>query len=193
MGWKMRQIEFATTCSVRVSRHEDTTEGPMTIKIQCTSSDVTTQSRPHSNVTKAIDMIEESIVKFLPDRDAEWKMLYELAAKAAGSYKLPRDHEFVQRKYGGVKRWCTIFDLPMQGGPLQEPGWSTLHRKCIFLKDLKALERNDCLIKVLDDIAGTAPYMLIYAAKKKEVEEIALEIVNAVKRHQRNCKCGPKW
>jgi len=156
----------------------------MTITIQCTNSDAT-QTRPH--VAKAIDMIEESIVEFLPDRDTKKKMLYELAAKATGSYKIPRDHGFVLRKYDGVKKWCTIFDLPCM--------INIADTKCQHLQDLKALGRIDCLIEVYDFISETAPYVLIHGAKKKDVEEKALEVVNAVKSHQSNdnCSCRPKW
>ncbi|KAK1740369.1 hypothetical protein QTG54_009319 [Skeletonema marinoi] len=183
MGHKTRQITSATTCWVSVSINEN--REPMTITIKCFSS--VTQSRPGSNVTKAIDMIEDSIVEFLADRDSEKKLLYELAVRATGSYKFPYDHGFVQRKYDGVRKWCRIIDLPCKW----REGSGGDHEKC--LQDLKTLQRNECEIEVFDGKSRPAPYVMICGAKKKDVKKITSEVFNAVKSHQSKCNCRPKW
>eukprot|EP00984_Skeletonema_dohrnii_P028589 scaffold18644_cov110-Skeletonema_dohrnii-CCMP3373.AAC.4 len=183
-GHKMRQIFFTTSCLVLVARYEDTTKEPMTITIQCSSSNVTTHTRPHSNVTKAIDLIEESIVEFLPDRDSGKKMLYELAAKAKGSYKIRRENGFVHRKYDGVNKWCRVFNLPCK----RREGTREM-----CLPDLTVLQRNDCLIEVIDGSTKRAPCVLISGFRKKDVKELAFVVSIAVKTHQRECNCKPKW
>ncbi len=117
-GHGTRHIKSTTTCSVRISRHDDI---PMTIAIKSGSSCDVTQTSPYSNVAKAVELIEQSILAFLADRDTEKKMLYDLAVKAKvtkpnnfNSFKLlfTQERGVVQRKYDGVKKWSRVLGLP---------------------------------------------------------------------------------
>ena len=137
--------------------------------------------------------MEDFIVEFLGDRDAQKKMLYELAIRAEvsdSSYSLyQKEHGFVHRGYDGVKKWCRVFDLPC----LWRKGFGDDHDKC--LQNLKTLGKNDCLhnVEVFDDITMTAPYVIITGFKKKGVQKLAAEVVDIVRSHQSNCNCRPKW
>jgi len=177
-----------TTCSVRVAGHQDEDQGPMTTTIRSSGGDVT-QSSLQSNVAKAIDMIEEFIVEFIEndsDEIMEKKILYELALNAKGSYKFPRDHGFLLRKYDGVKKWCNLFDLPLLDEDIfLEHG--------AIMQNLKVLGKKDCTVEVFHLATSTTPYVLITGAKKKEVEEMAKKVYNAVRSHQSICDCRPKW
>lgn len=192
LGHNTRQIKSVTTCSVRVAGHQDEDQGPMSITIRCSGGDVTQsslQSTLESNVAKAIDMIEEFIVEYvvIDDEDMEKKILYELAYNAKGSYKVARYHGFLLRKYDGVKKWCNLFDLPLQNGV------GVICLTWLSRQNLKALGKKDCTVEVFDCVTGTTPYVLITGAKKKEVEEIAKKVYDDVRNHQSFCDCRPKW
>ena len=185
MGHKTRHIKSTTSCSVQMSGHEVASKGPMTITITCSSSDVT-QTLPRSNVEEAIDMIEVSTVEFA-DVFTEDKLLYELAETATGSYKFPRDYPgFIQRKYGGVKKWCNKFDLPGLDKFCAEHFHS--------MNNLMYLASTGCEININHD-HGTSKksYVLIAGLKLKDVQKTAADVVDVVRSHQSNCNCRPKW
>ena len=173
MGHKTRHIKSTTACSVRIFGHDGAK--PMTQKIHYSPSTSAiidfTRTRPHTNVAKAVEMVEESILEFLVDRDTKMKMLYELAAKASGSCKLfPCDQGFVRRSYDGEKKWCRVLDFPYKW----RKGSGYDHEK--WLHHLKTLQRTDCKIEVFDDSSRTAPYVLITGAKKKDMQDVAAKI-----------------
>lgn len=154
----------------------------MTITIKSGSSSDVTQTRPTSNVFKAVEMIEQSITEFLSNKDTEKKMLYELAAKAKGSSNMfPQDHGVVLRKYDGVNKWCRVIDLPRREDDPNK--WSQDLKTLQWLQDLKALQRNNCTIELFDDISRTAPYVFIAGSKKKEVQEISKKVKEIEKKY----------
>lgn len=151
----------------------------MTITIKSGSSCDVTQTSPRSNVAKAVELIEESILDFLADSDTEKKMLFELAAKAKVSFKLfPQDRGAVLRKYNGVKKWSRVLGLPYswrkQGDDPDK-----------WLQDLKTLQRNECKIDVFDDLSRTNPYVFIIGSKKKDVQNITTEVAIAMRMRSR--------
>ena len=131
-------------------------------------------------------MIEESIVEFVDDisTSTKNKLLYELAEKATGSYKFPRDQGFILRKYDGVKKWSKKFELP-------DPDECVDHHN--FMRNLKDFEEKGCEIEVEYDYDYGHHYLLIIGDKKKDVQKVAAEVVDAVRSHQSNCNCRPTW
>ncbi len=184
-GHKTRYIKSTTTCSVRITRHDDATKGPMTITITSGSSCDVTQTSPYLNVGKAVALLEQSILEYLSDRDTEKKMLHELAAKANASFKLfPRESGAVQRRYDGVKKWSRVLGLSynwrQQGDDPDK-----------WLQDLKTLQSNECKIEVFDYPSRTNPYVFI-SGRKREVQRITTEVASAMRMRSRR-KSGPKW
>jgi hypothetical protein len=139
---------------------------------------------------QAIHMIEESLLEFLQEKNSEKRLLFELTATSTGHLIQPHNStRFVLREYEGVKRWWSLLDLPC--GRDKEYHGS-------FLSQSTLPDGNDCKIELFGEAFGApltqaSPYVLISGTKQKQVK-IATSIVwGAMRLHQNNCNCKPKW
>ena len=139
-GHKTKWISSTARCKVHISSPE---VKPMTIKLS---------SESYENVEQAICMVEESLMEFLSDENAEKRLIYDLAASAFGSYKIERvqTHSglLVKRFAKEKKSWWCMLELPdnVKGG--------YDNRKFSLYK--KQLPQN-CKIEVFSDAFGTSP------------------------------------
>lgn len=189
-GCNIEWIRTMTDCSVQISNGS-----PMRVSITCNNSIM-----PYSadNVTKAVSMIEQSLIDYLSDQNSVKRLLYELSSTATGSYadnRLPREFksEGLVLKYNdGQKSWWRLFDLPCKW----REGTGGDHDRCLW--KLKSFGVNATKVQLFGNNFGVplehaAPYIIIMGVNLSDVRKTTLKIVNVVKRHQCQCNCRPKW
>ena len=186
-GCNIERVRAKTDCSVQISNGN-----PMRVTITCNNAIM-----PYSadNVTKAVSMIEQSLVDYLGDQNSVKRLLFELTSTAEGSYaitRLPREFQsegLVLKYDNGEKSWWRLFDLPCKW----REGSGDNHDKCLW--KLKSMGIKGCEVQLFgnNSLVHAAPYIIIMGANLSDVRKTTLKIVNAVKRHQCQCNCRPKW
>ncbi len=138
-GNKTKWISSAAGCKIHISD-----EKPMKIELSSNASE---------NIEQAICMIEDSLKKFLSDKDSEKRLSYELATSAFGSYK-PRlertPHGLLMKRYTS-ESWWGIFELPRNITGEYNHGKHMLYKK----------KPDNCRIDFFSNTKHTSPYVLI--------------------------------
>uniref|UniRef100_A0A7S2KI43 K Homology domain-containing protein n=1 Tax=Skeletonema marinoi TaxID=267567 RepID=A0A7S2KI43_9STRA len=189
-GQKTKKIESITNCWINISypKLPSMPKPPMSITIKSKIARI-----PPVNVHTAIHTIEESLVEFLKDKNAEKRLLYELAATAIGSYKYSNNRRggdcggLLLREYNGLKYWLWLRDLPC---------CNINHHHGTFLLRMKP-QLSDCNLEVFAEsglpLDQAPPFVLISGTKYGDVKKTVAHVVNAMKEHQACCDCTPKW
>eukprot|EP00577_Skeletonema_sp_RCC1716_P013844 CAMPEP_0113372786 /NCGR_PEP_ID=MMETSP0013_2-20120614/718_1 /TAXON_ID=2843 ORGANISM="Skeletonema costatum, Strain 1716" /NCGR_SAMPLE_ID=MMETSP0013_2 /ASSEMBLY_ACC=CAM_ASM_000158 /LENGTH=490 /DNA_ID=CAMNT_0000254697 /DNA_START=38 /DNA_END=1508 /DNA_ORIENTATION=- /assembly_acc=CAM_ASM_000158 len=145
-GYNIERTKTMTDCSVQISDGN-----PMRVTITCSNAVM-----PYSaeNVTKAVCMIEQSLVDYLGDQNSAKRLLFELTSTAKGSYAtnwVPKQclsEGLVLKYYNGEKSWWRLFDLPCKW----REGSGNDHERCLW--QLRSMGINGCKVELFGNNFG---------------------------------------
>lgn len=149
-----------------------------------------------SNLGKAKQMIEESLLQFLNDKSSEGRLLYELASTLQCNFNIQKGENGLVRqesytKYGIV--WMKLLELPCGRS---RKGNRTYHGKFLMNQQLteEVKDGRKCSVKVYGIQEGHTselcdPYVLISGNAKDEVNQVAANMEGKLIKHQKGCSC----